>query len=221
MLTHWRKAVFALSLAAFPGQAQEILARLDRSAPAFKAAQAAVRTVMHTAVINEDETQTGSMTIKKDAPRKLRFLIAFTGENAFTAVLGAQTVEIYRPKIGEIEEWDIRKYRDMAQRLFLLGFGTAGSELAENYEIHDVRQETIESQLTTHLELTPKSPDVLKQLKKVELWISEKNLCPVQQKFYLPAGDYRVVTFSNLQLNPNLPGSAFDLPKSAKRIKKN
>ncbi len=212
----------SVAMVSAPAQSQqEILGRLDRAAPSFKSAQAAVRAVTHTAVINEDETQTGAMTIKKDAPGKLRFLIAFTGENAFTAVLGAQTVEIFRPKTNEIEEWDIRKYRDMAQRLFLLGFGTAGSELAANYEIADVRRETVESQPATHMELTPKSPDVLKQLKKVELWISDKTLCPVQQKFYLPGGDYRLVTFSNLQLNPNLPGSAFDLPKGAKRVRKN
>jgi outer membrane lipoprotein-sorting protein len=105
--------------------------------------------------------------------------------------------------------------------MFLLGFGTAGRDLAANYEIRDLRPETVDSQAATHLELIPKSPDVLKQLNRMELWISERSQCPVRQKFHFPDGSYRTVTFSSLQLNPALPASTFDLPKSARRVRMN
>jgi len=200
-------------------QAREILARLDRFAPTFTAARAAIRSVSHTAAIDEDETELGVLAIKKYGPGKLRFRVDFNGENAFTVVLGDRLAEIYRPKIDEIQQYDIRKYRDMAEKMFLLGFGTAGRELAANYDIREVRSENVESQVSTHLELAPKSAEVRRQLAKVELWISEKNSCPLQQKFWYPDGSFRTVTFSGLQINPNLPSSAFDLPKSAKRVR--
>lgn len=223
MPTVWKRAVFLLSLAAICAPAQqapEVLARLDRFAATFRSAQAAVRTVTHTAVINEDETQTGVLTIKKD-PGNFRYRIAFSGENAFTVVIDNRQAEVYHPKIDEIQRYDIRKYRDLAQKMLLLGFGTAGRELAANYEIRDLRRETVESQAVTHLELTPKSPAVLQQLKKVELWISDRSQCPVQQKFYFPGGDYRLATFSGVQVNPVVQASVFDLPKNAKRVKMN
>jgi outer membrane lipoprotein-sorting protein len=58
-------------------------------------------------------------------------------------------------------------------------------------------------------------------LKKVDLWISEKVGFPVQQKFYMPDGDYRLVTYTELKINPRLPSSALDLPKHAKRERMN
>jgi outer membrane lipoprotein-sorting protein len=217
-----KRAFSLLILAVIPAPAQQasiILARLDRFAPTFTAARAAIRSVNHTAVINEDETELGVLAVKKYGPGKLRFRVDFNGENAFTVVLGDQLAEVYHPKIDEIQEYDIRKYRDIAQKMFLLGFGTAGRELAANFEIRDVRSENVESQGSTHLELVPKSADVRRQLAKVELWISDKNACPLQQKFWYPDASFRTVTFSGLQINPNLPSSTFDLPKSAKRVR--
>lgn len=216
-------ALLALSSASVtPAQpAAEILLRLDRFAPTFAGATASIRSVQHTAVFNEDETEMGIVTIKRFAPGKLRFIINFKGKNAYTFVMGDQQVEKYYPKANVIEQYNIRKYRDIAQQLLLLGFGTPGHELAANYQVRDVRRELIESQPTTHLELIPKSAEILKLLTRVELWISDTSQCPVEQKFYSPGGDYRTVLFSDMKLNPILPATVFDLPKSARRVRMN
>jgi len=216
-------ALLALSSAsAAPAQPMaEILLRLDRFAPTFAGATASIRSVKHSAVLNDDDTEMGVITIKRFAPGKLRFIISFKGDNAYTVVLGDQQVEKYYPKANVIEQYNIRKYRDIAQQLLLLGFGTAGRELAVNYQVRDVRPESIGSQPTTHLELIPKSAEVLKLLTKVELWISDTSQCPVQQKFYSPGGDHKTVLFSDLKLNPILPSTVFDLPKNARRLRMN
>ena len=52
------------------------------------------------------------------------------------------------------------------------------------------------------IELTPKSPDVLAHLKKVELWIDAKGVA-IQQKFYEPGGDYSVATYTNIKTDAN------------------
>ena len=58
-------------------------------------------------------------------------------------------------------------------------------------------------------------------MSRIDLWVSPDNGCPVQQKFSLPDGEYRLNTFTDLQLNPKLSPADMDLPKDAKRIKMN
>lgn len=203
--------------------ATEILGRLDRFAPLFEGIRATVRYTEHTAPLSEDSdtNETGALTIQQSSPGKVQLMIAFTGTDANTVVLRGQIVEQYYPKLDEIHEVDIRKYRDLAQTLLLLGFGMSGRELAAHYEIGNLRRETVESQPATHLDLVPKSPDVLKDLKNVELWIADKTDCAVRQKFYFPGGSYKIARFSDVEINPKLPASAFDLPKHAKRVRMN
>ncbi|SPE33337.1 conserved hypothetical protein [Candidatus Sulfopaludibacter sp. SbA3] len=224
MPTFWRRALLVLSVAAIPApaqQAREVLARLDRFAPTFLAAKASIRSVTHTAVIDEDETELGTFAVKRYAPGKLRFLIAFTGENAKTVVIDDQLAQIYYPKIPEIQEYNTSKYRDLVQKLLLLGFGTAGRDIAASYEVRELGRDSMESQPASHLELIPKSVEVRKQVNRVELWIAEGTQCPVQQTFHYPDGGYRKVTFLGVQLNPTLPASTFDLPKNVPRKRMN
>ena len=66
----------------------------------------------------------------------------------------------------------------------------------------------------------PKSAEVRKNLKKLELWIPESDGYPVQQKIYLAAGDYRLFTYTNVKMNPPLSDSDLRLrvPKDTKRV---
>jgi len=99
-----------------------------------------------------------------------------------------------------------------------LGFGPGGNELASRYDIQNLGSDSLEAQSATHLVLVSKSPDVVKYVKKVEVWISAASGYPVQQKVDLGGGDYRLVAYSRLKINPNVPRSALELPKSAKRL---
>jgi outer membrane lipoprotein-sorting protein len=199
----------------------EILSRLDQAAHSFSGATANIRVITHTGIINEDETQVGNLAVKRFSPTELHFLINFTGQDAQAIALGDRTLQIYYPKLNMVREYDIGKYKDLAQKLILLGFGMPGRELAANYVISNLGGERIESQDSVHLQLTPTSSEVLKQLSRVDLWISLKTNCPVQQKFYMPGSDYRLVTYSDVTVNPHLSSSALDLPKAAKRERAN
>jgi hypothetical protein len=48
---------------------------------------------------------------------------------------------------------------------------------------------------------------VKKQLKSVEVWISDATQCPVRQTFHMPDGGFRTAQFSALAVNPKLPGN--------------
>jgi|HubBroStandDraft_1064217.scaffolds.fasta_scaffold18387_2 outer membrane lipoprotein-sorting protein len=200
----------------------EIFVRLDQVARSFTGATANIRAVTHTGIINEDEIQVGTLVMKRYPQTELRFLINFIGPDAQGIAFKGRMVQVYYPKLNTVREYDIGKYKDLAQKLILLGFGMSGRELEANYDISNLGGERVESQDSVHLELTPKSPDVRKQLSRVDLWISLKTNCPVQQKFYMPSGDYRLVTYSDIKVNPShLPPSALDLPKGAKRERMN
>ena len=200
----------------------EIFARLDQAAHTFTGATANIRVLTHTGIIDENETQSGIVVVKRYSPNEMRFLINFTGKDAQAIALRDRTLQIYYPKLNTVREYDIGKFKDLAQKLILLGFGMPGRELAADYDISNLGSELVESQDSVHLQLTPRASDVLKQLSRVDLWISLKTNCPVQQKFYMPGGDYRLVTYSDVKVNPHdLPASALELPKAAKRERMN
>jgi outer membrane lipoprotein-sorting protein len=76
------------------------------------------------------------------------------------------------------------------------------------------------SQPTTRLQLTPKSQELLKLASTIELWIPEGQSYPVQEKFFEPSKNYKLVTYSAIKMNPELPGAAFDLklPPGTKQV---
>src|ERR1035437_185433 len=204
-------------LPSFSQSTLDLLHRMDLSAPLFTSATANIQITTHWSVIDHDEKEIGTLVIKRRGPNKLEFLMSCVGPNARSVALLDNTVEVYNPKNNSIQPYSLRKYRDIVQQLMLLGFGMAGSDLASDYEIKNLGSEPIEGQNSTHLDLVPKSPEVLKQLKRVEVWISTASGYPIRQKLYQGGGDYRLVTYSGVKINPKVPWSALEFPKSAKR----
>ncbi|MGH9631504.1 MAG: LolA family protein, partial [Bryobacteraceae bacterium] len=88
-----------------------------------------------------------------------------------------------------------------------------------HYNIKLTGEEAINGQKAFKLELIPKSAQRLERLKKLELWIAESGTHPIQQKFTQPSGDYTLITYSNVKLNPALSEEAIELklPKGVKR----
>ena len=193
---------------------------MNQFAGTFSGAEVAIQTTDHTQGVPDDEVEKGAMRVKRSGG-KSQILIELKGANARTAVLLEQTAEIYYPKLNEIEIYDIRSYKNSVQALSSLGFGMSGKEIAANYIIQTLRHETLASQAVTYVELIPHSPDVLKLVKSIELWISDTTQCPVRQILHQPGGDFRSTEFSALQLNPKFAPNAFDLPKNAKRVRIN
>ena len=210
----WATAAFA-----FTDSLDDVLARMDRAADSFKAFSADLRSVAHTAVINEDDTDSGTIRLK-GTKHGMDMLVEFTAPNRKSIALRDHKAEIYFPQQQTIQEYDISRYRALLDQFMLIGFGTAGRELAGSYNLKVLGAETVAGQQTTSLELAPKSPEVLKNLKKLELWISDEHTYPVQQKFYLSARDYKLVTYTNVKMNPPLSDSDLKLkvPKDTKRV---
>jgi outer membrane lipoprotein-sorting protein len=195
------------------------LARMDDAAAKFKGLQADMQKIAHTAVINEDSVDAGTIAVKRPNPHDIRVLMNFLPPNPRQVMIAGVKGAIYYPGINTVQEYDLGKSRSLVEQFMLLGFGSNSKDLESAYSIRLGGPETVAGQKTTRLELIPKSQEVLAHLKRVDLWISDAMGIAVQQKLYETGGDYLLATYTNIKLRPNLPDSAvkLDLPKSVKR----
>lgn len=219
-LFHTRVFLLTLVPALALGDGLEtVFARMDRSAASFRTLSSNVSRTSHTAAVDIDNTESGTMRLKRSKGHDMRMLVDLTTPDAKTVSLQGDTVDIYFPKIKTVQEIDLGKKRDLVEQFLLLGFGSTSAELKSSYKVAYGGEDTVNGDRAARLELIPKSPSVAQQLKKVDIWISDKDGYPIQQKLYLPAGDYMLVKYSEMKVNPDIPDSALKLklPKGVKK----
>ena len=192
----------ALAVCARAETLESVLRQMDSAAAAFQSLTAHVRSVKHTAIVNDDTVDEGTMWVKRVRPRVSRMLIEFTVPDKYYVAISEKKAEVYRPKIATIEEYDVAKFRDLKDQLFLLSFGAAGRDLAAAYKVSLKASETVAGSPAAKLELIPKSDKLLQQVPKIEMWVSTAIWQPVQQKVYdVTPGDYRLSTYTDVNLN--------------------
>jgi outer membrane lipoprotein-sorting protein len=219
------KIALLICAAALVGRAEtlaDILGRMDRAAHEFKNMTAAVKNIEYTDVLHESAETTGTVRLKR-GKNVLAAIMEFGEPNPYTVHLIGRKVEIFKPKAGPngtVEEYDAGKLAKNMDQFLLLGFGTTGAELKKEYTIALGPAETIDGVSTTRIDLNPKSAELKKLVTKVELWIPASSGNPVREKVLQPSKDYRLVTYSNLKVDTDIPDSAFELnlPKGVKRV---
>jgi outer membrane lipoprotein-sorting protein len=222
--------VFSITVTIMPGphfgavaadnSLEAVFTNMDQASAKFKGLKADTRKLSHTAVINEDSIDTGTIVVKIPKPHELRMLIDFHQPDQKKVRVDGTKVEIYYPKTNIVQEIDLGKnHRSQMEQFLRLGFGSNSKDLRDAYSVKLGGPETVAGVATTRIELIPKSKDLLAQFPKFELWISDQTGISVQQKMYQPGGDYSMATYTNMQINPNLPDSAvsLNLPKGVTR----
>lgn len=197
---------------------EQVLARMDQNAVKFKSVTAKVRYDSYIAVVKTDEVSTGTFRMKR-SKRNVLVLVELTEPDPKTIAFSGTKVEIYYPKLKQIEVYDLGSH-DVVEKYLALGFGASSNDLKADYAIRELGAEAMNGVETSRLELIPKSKQVLQQFLKIELWMSDATGYPVQEKFYKTGGDYTIITYSDVTINPTLPDSAFKLnpPKGVQRV---
>lgn len=208
-----------LPVASFGITTDEVLAKLDQGAPKFGSMTASLTRLNYTKVIDDKSTEEGTISLRKLGPRDLQVLVDFTKPDPRTVAFRGRKAEIYYPKLKTVQEIDLGKKTDLLDQFLLVGFGTTGQELKSNYSIKYLGDESVGDQKAYKLELIPSAAERRQKLPKLELWVAESGLHPVQQKFIQPSGDYYLFTYQNVKVNPQLGEDAFKLklPKGVKR----
>lgn len=212
-------AMAALALCARAAETvQAVLSRMDQEAAAFHQVQAKVRKAAFTAVLNDTSEESGTMWLKR-ASRDLSMRVEITQpEPRSVGVEGAKAL-IYYPKINTVQIYDLGKQRGLVDQFLVLGFGSHGRDILKNYNVTVSGEETIAGQKTSRLELLPKDKQVQEQFKKIELWVPVNAGHPIRERLLQPGGDYYLFTYSDIQMNPNLPDNQFrlNLPAGVKK----
>jgi len=197
--------------------ADEVLQKLDQTAPKFTGMSANLSRTTYTKVLDEKSVETGVMSLRKTG-KDVQVLINLTKPDEKVVSFRGNKAEVYFPKLKSVQEWDLGKHGGLIDQFLLVGFGS-GRDLKGAYTIKYAGEEAVGSQKTHHLELTPTAANVKDKLRRVDLWIDDSGSFPVQQKFLQPSGDYYLVTYSDVRLNPALTEDALKLklPKGVKR----
>src|SRR5690349_4379164 len=80
-----------------------VFARMDQAAPAFKGMRADIKKVAHTAVINEDSTDTGTIIVRVPKPHDFHMLVDLQQPDKKTVGINGTLVEMYYPKANEVQ----------------------------------------------------------------------------------------------------------------------
>ncbi len=212
--------LLALLPGALPAQNLEaVLSRMDAASASFQSLTARLRILKYTAIVRDESVEEGAIWVQRLKRGRSRLLIEFSSPDRYYVALSDKKAEIYRPKIGQVEEWDISRYRDLAEQIW--PFGASGRDLSGRYAISWKGPEAVAGQAAVKLELTPKSEKLAQNVPRIETWISTSHWQPVQQKFYDPTpGDFRLSTYTQVQLNVPLADSRLklQLQPGAKRV---
>jgi outer membrane lipoprotein-sorting protein len=217
--------LFLVTLAAAPVTPPDawpsIQARMDKAASEFKAMTASGTYVTHTDVLDENSTEKGTMVMKKVQAGEVQGLINFLSADKRTYSFEKDKFRIYLPKVNTIQEWNLGKYAEQIDQLLMIGFGTSGTALAKDYDVRVFGPETVKGLEGKPFRVLfiPKAAEAKEHIKQLELWIPESGApYPLQEKISAPSGDYRLITYSDIKINPVLPSDALQL-KTAPGVK--
>ena len=196
---------------------EDVLAKLDAAAPKFTGMSADLQRLTYTKVLDEKTVESGKIALRR-AGKDLQVLITLDKPDQKMVSFRGRKAEVYFPKLKTVQEWDLGRHGDLVDQFLLVGFGS-GKDLKASYSVKYTGDETVAGQRAHKLELLPQTAAVKNQLRRVDLWIAENGAYPVQQRFLQPSGDYYLVTYSDVKLNPALTDEALrlNLPKGVKR----
>lgn len=201
------------------GNPAAVLARMDAAAPGFRGLAARITRVTYTAVIKDSSEEQGQIRLLRAKGKNIQVLTEITKPDHKYFTISEGKVEIYTPKIATVQEIDLSRHKSTMEQFLLLGFGASGKDLAKSYTVRLEGEETVAGVKASHLGLTPKSSQVKSHYSKVDLWIADPGGYPVRQKLNEPSGNYLMVTYSDIKINPDLTPSALrlTLPAGVKR----
>ena len=221
-------AIFALLCTCVRAETlTDVLARMDQAAQSFRALSGKMHRVQFTAVLNESSAMDGMLRLKRVNKTTVGIVEFLPPEPRpadakidRTVYVNGKNIQVYYPKANTLEIYDASKYVANIDQFLLLGFGTTSAELMKFYALKLGGTEQVAGKMCSRIELTPTTPQMKTLVTKIELWIPDGEANPVREKVTEPSKNYELVDYSDIQLNPSLPDSSFELhlPKGVKTV---
>ena len=196
-----------------------VLSKMNAAAAPFQGMTAKIRWVKYTKLVDDTDPESGDLWVKRDDKDQVRLRIAFTEPVRKQIRVEKTSAELFNETINQIEEYDLKARGNELYEGLLLGFGVSGDELKKRYDIKIAAEEPIDGQPTVKLELTPKDAEDRAAGKSVQMWISTETWQPIQQKALEHSGDYRLISYSGVKMNPGIKASDLELDLSRAKSK--
>lgn len=201
-----------------------ILNKMEKAHQELKSLKAEMILQKTNSQINITDTEYAALMFKPSAGKgKQRLRIDYTKPSKNIVSVEGDNFTFYQPRINQALKGVASKLAKGKQSGFaqFITIGLSGSLKSSSgkYTTSFVQDEMVNGVMTSVLRLTPKTSD---QFTNIDLWINQQNWLPVQFKGVERNGDYTFVTFKNVQLNANIPDSAFavNLPSGTKIVDK-
>jgi outer membrane lipoprotein-sorting protein len=192
-----------------------VLAQMDSAARNFKTTEAHVVWDQYQKVIDETETEKGKIYFRREGS-EIQMAADFVEPDKKYVIYSGGKVQVYQPKIDQVNEYSPGKNRSDVESFLVLGFGGGGHDLLKSYDVKLLSSETVNGIAAEKLELIPKSAHLRNNIAHILLWIDMARGIAVQQQLFEPGGDYHMSKYSEIQINQKLPDSAFKLKTTAK-----
>ncbi len=203
--------ILVCSAAAAQAQNLEaVLNSMDKAAAGFHTAQCDFVWDQYEKVVDEHDFQKGTMYFRRQED-DLEMAADITSPMKKYVLFKNGVVSYYQPSIEQLTEYHAGKNKAEVESYLVLGFGGGGHALTKSYDVNLAGMEEVQGINAAKLVLTPKSPRVRNMFSTITLWIDPARGVSVQQKLDEPSGDYRLTTYSNIEINRKIPGDVFKL----------
>jgi outer membrane lipoprotein-sorting protein len=198
-----------------PAGLDRVLTQMDAAAKNFRTTEASFVWEQYQKVIDETDTQKGKIYFRREGSDTQMAADVEEPDKKYVVYSGGK-VQVYQPKIDQVNEYSPGKSRADLESFLILGFGGSGHDLLKSYDVKYQGSENANGVAAGKLELIPKSARLRGNIERILLWIDPTRGVSVQQQFFEPGGDYRLAKYSQIQINQKLPDNAFKLKTTGK-----
>lgn len=192
-----------------------VLTQMDTASRNFRTTEASVVWNQYQKVIDDTETQKGKIYFRREGS-DMQVAVDFTEPDKKYVLYSGGKVQVYQPKIDQVNEYNAGKSRGDVDSFLVLGFGGGGHEMLKSYDVKYLGTESVSGTEAAKLELIPKSQRLRNNIARILLWIDPGKGISIQQQMFEPGGDYRLAKYSDIQVNQKLPDSIFKLKTTGK-----
>jgi outer membrane lipoprotein-sorting protein len=204
-----------LLLSAQDSRLESVLKKMDSAAANFQTAQADFVWDQYQRVVDETDTQKGTVYYRKSG-KEIQMLADIKEPERKIVLYKEGKLQVYQPKIEQVMVYPAGGNRNELESYLVLGFGGSGEDLEKAFDVTYESEETVDGVATARLALVPKSEKVRGTFTKIFLWIDLARGISVQQKFMQTQGDYRLAKYSAIKVNGKLGNDIFQLKTTGK-----
>jgi len=201
-----------------PADLQTVLTLMDRTAATLHTVQTDFTWDDYERVVDSHDMQKGVMYFSRSGKngKNVEMSAEITQPAPKFVLFQKDTVRVYEPRIEQVTVYNVGKNKADFEAFLVLGFGGAGSELKNNFEVSYAGSEQIAGLVTYKLDLVPKATGARNTFPRITLWIDANTGVAVKQRFDQGGGNYRDAQYSNIKLNQKLPAGVFTLKTTGK-----